>query len=96
MGEKRKLNRQNTKQWKVEVDFTAPPWPKEHPHYAVFHEQWQQTYIEQGQPFHAPTTLHEAGGITVAARDIRWRWAGDANRPDASGHVHVTLAPINS
>jgi hypothetical protein len=69
---------------------------REHPHYAVFHEQWQQTYIEQGHPFPAPTTLHEAGGITVAARDIRWHWIGDANRADASGHVHVTLALIDS
>lgn len=69
---------------------------KEHVHYAVFHEQWQQTYIEQGQPFPVPTTLHEAGGLIVAARDIRWHWLGDANRPDASGHVHVTLTPPGS
>jgi hypothetical protein len=88
VGEKRKLNRQNTKQWRVEVDFTAHPWPKERPPYAVFHEKWQ--------PFPVPTTLREAGGITVAARDIRWRWAADANRTDTSGHVHVTLTPINS
>jgi hypothetical protein len=72
----------------VEVDFTAHPWPKERPQYAVFHEQWQH--------FPVPTTLHEAGGITVAARDIRRRWAADANRTDTSGHVHVMLAPINS
>ncbi|MGF6349663.1 DUF6396 domain-containing protein [Variovorax sp. W2I14] len=69
---------------------------REHPHYAVFHEQWQQTYIEQGHPFPVPTTLHEAGGLTVAERDIRWHWIGDANRQDASGHVHVTLAIIDS
>jgi hypothetical protein len=62
----------------------------------VFHEQWQQTYIAQVQPFPVPTSLHEAGGITVAARDIRRRWAADANRTDTSGHVHVMLAPINS
>ena len=69
---------------------------KENAHSAVFHEQWQQTYIEQGQPFPVPTTLHQAGGITVAARDIRWRWIGDANQPDASGHVHVTLSPVRT
>lgn len=69
---------------------------KEHAHHAVFHEQWQQAYVEKGQPFPVPTTLHEAGGITVAARDMRWRWVGDANQPDASGHVHVTLNQIST
>lgn len=69
---------------------------KEHTHYAVFHARWQQAYIEQGQPFPLPTTLHEAGGPSLEARDVRWHWAGDANRPDGSGHVHVTLTPIGS
>lgn len=67
---------------------------KEHEHYAVFHDRWQQAYVEKDQPFPVPTTLHEAGGITVEARDIRWRWVGDANKPDASGHVHVTLSSL--
>lgn len=69
---------------------------KEHVHHAVFHAQWQQAYIAQGQPFPAPTALHAAGGLNVEARDIRWHWAGEANRPDASGHVHVTSTPIDS
>jgi len=69
---------------------------KEHAHYAVFHELWRQAYIEQGQPFPVPTTLQEGGGITVAAGDIRWHWIGDANQPDTSGHLHVTLTPIDS
>jgi TPR repeat protein len=64
---------------------------KGHENYKVFHDRWQQAYVEQGQPFPVPTALHEAGGIMVTARDIRWHWVGDANRPDASGHVHVTL-----
>ena len=64
---------------------------KGHVHAAVFYEQWRQAYVERGQPFPALTTLHEAGGLNVAARDIRWRWVGDANQPDGSGHVHVTL-----
>ncbi|MGJ7614494.1 MULTISPECIES: DUF6396 domain-containing protein [unclassified Variovorax] len=67
---------------------------QEHAHHAVFHAQWQQTYMEKGQPFPDPTTLREAGGITVAARDIRWHWVGDANQADASGHVHITSTPI--
>ncbi|MBJ2158487.1 tetratricopeptide repeat protein [Variovorax sp. IB41] len=67
---------------------------KEHEHYAVFHDRWQQAYIEQGQPFPVPSTLHEPGGITVAARDIRWHWCGDPNQVDASGHVHVTLSKL--
>ncbi len=66
----------------------------EHAHYAVFHKQWQQTYMEKGESFPVPTALRGAGGITVAARDIRWDWIGDANQTDASGHVHVTLTPI--
>jgi len=65
---------------------------KEHAHRAVFNDRWQQAYVEQGQSFPVPTTLHEAGGIVVASRDIRWHWCGDANQPDVSGHVHVTLA----
>ena len=69
---------------------------KEHAHYAVFHESWRQAYVEQGQPFPVPTTLHEAGGLNVAPRDIRWRWIGDANQADVSGHVHVTSTPIDS
>ncbi len=69
---------------------------KEHAHHAVFHEPWRQAYVEKGQPFPVPTTLHEAGGLNVAARDIRWRWIGDANQADASGHVHVTLSSINT
>jgi hypothetical protein len=66
--------------------------PKEHAHHAVFHNRWQQAYIEQSQPFPVPTALHEAGGMNVFPGDIRWRWVGDANQPDASGHVHITLA----
>jgi hypothetical protein len=66
--------------------------PKEHAHHAVFHNRWQQAYIEQGQPFPAPTTLHAGGGAMVAARDIRWHWYGEANLVDASGYVHITLA----
>ena len=66
---------------------------KEHAHHAVFHAQWQQTYMEKGQPFPDPTTLREAGGITVAARDIRWHWLGETNRRDVSGHVHITSTP---
>jgi hypothetical protein len=69
---------------------------KGHENYKVFHDRWQQAYVEQGQPFPVPTALHEAGGIMVTARDIRWHWVGDANRPDASGHVHVTLMPWTS
>ena len=70
--------------------------PKDHL-FAARHNRWdRQTYIEQGHPFPVPTTLHEAGGITVAARDIRWHWIGDANRADTSGHVHVTLTTIDS
>jgi hypothetical protein len=68
--------------------------PKDHL-FAARHNRWdRQAYIEQGQPFPLPTTLHEAAGLSLEARDIRWQWAGDANRPDASGHVHVTLTPI--
>ncbi len=65
---------------------------KEHAHHAVFHARWQQAYVEKGQSFPTPSTLHNAGGLNVAARDIRWRWIGDANQQDLSGHVHVTLA----
>ena len=72
----------------------SPRLKKGHAHYAVFHDRWQQAYVEKDQHFPVPTTLHEAGGITVEARDIRWRWVGDANKPDASGHVHVTLSSL--
>lgn len=69
---------------------------KEHEHRAVFHEQWRQAYLGQGQPFPVPTTLHAAGGLMVAARDIRWHWCGEANVADASGHVHVTSSTVST
>lgn len=66
---------------------------KTHENYKVFRDRWQQAYVERGQPFPVPTALHQAGGITAGARDIRWHWIGDANQPNASGHVQVTLTP---
>ncbi|MCY1235882.1 hypothetical protein D9M72_485120 [compost metagenome] len=69
---------------------------KTHAHHAVFHDRWQQAYIEQGHAFPEPGAQHAAGGLVVAARDIRWHWMGEANRVDASGHVHVTPNAVDT
>lgn len=62
-----------------------------HPQYAAFHSRQRQAYVQQGEQFPAPMTLHAEGGWTLVAADLRWYWLGEPNRVEGMHtHVHVT------
>jgi hypothetical protein len=59
----------------------------EHAQASVFNQWHRQAYVQEGQAFPDPQALH----LGIAARDVTWRWLGQANTGDPDGVMFISV-----
>jgi len=59
----------------------------EHALAKVFNRFERQAYVQEGQPFPDPKALH----LDIAAHEVHWWWADNANQPGPAGIRLITL-----
>ncbi|MDP9901825.1 tetratricopeptide repeat protein [Variovorax ginsengisoli] len=65
--------------------------PRDHP-MARLYNRWDRfAYVEKGQSFPDPRHQH----IPIAPHEVKWLWLDNANQPQRSGIVEVTLSDLH-